>query len=701
MLRREALAALSLVVVLPCVPLRATDPADEAVAPAPASLGGLQRLYPWPEDTSNLVLNPSFEELDQTGKLKDWIVGEAAHLFPDAQPRTGSSSLHLKDSDQATYTPIARQSLSLAPGWYVLRAWARALNAGAESSTAGGRLSLWGTGVATDVVNGTTDWVKLERRDIPVWPGDTPLLRVEAYQKPPGSVFFDDVALHRLAPPPVEAFVLYPNYRGALFSDRAQDILVRVTLRPEELQRTAGEITVRLSLQTPTGAVVAVRDFAGLDRPTDLALDASSAPLGRFDLKVQALERTAGNVLWEYPPYTIVKLSGGDRAALRITVDPDNAAVIDGQRRFVLGIYDTTGYSLDPAWYEPRIAKIAEAPLNMYINYWLGRAPDSALQALASTLQSHGMKYLHTVNTWYESAPDWGLLPACDGTPASATTEAAYTACRARALSDIPGLAGWYTADERLAEEVPPVFSQFTTLRESRLDGLTFIAQNRPQELVRWRDSADVVGVDPYPIYNIPEGSLSPLETVTAWVDHARQATGGSRPVWAVIQYFPFGSNGHWPTFDELRSMSYMAIVAGARGLLYWSYGAKGLSWVQDPELKEEYWQRLVRVTREIHSLEPVLLSPERPGIVAGVEPAAGLRLVARSWGRARYVIAVNNTPRANVSVTFTLGRPASRVDVVAEQRSITPSETTFTDVFGAYETHVYKIRSRSRLPRR
>jgi hypothetical protein len=668
------------------------DGPDTLSAADPAPLGGLQRLHIWPEDPANLVSNPSFEQHDTNGGVSGWLIGDPVHLAPAATGRTGGWGLELRDADQATYTPIARQSLALAPGWYTLRGWARATDAGTLGSTAGGRISLYGLGIATDVVNGTTAWRMLQRREFVVRPGDAPSLRIEAYQRPPGTVLFDDIGLHRLAPPAAETFLLYPNYRGTLFADRPQLIRVRTTVRPEELRRAAADLVVRLSLHAADGTVAASREFAGYAGSAELSVSAALAPQGRYELRTAVLDRSTRAVLWTYPPYTIVKLAAAERAQMRTFVDPDNTAVFDGRRRFVLGLYDTTGYSSDPGWYEPRISKIAEAPFNLYINYWLGRAPDSALQALGTTLRSHGMRYLHTVNTWYETAADWAQLPPCGGQLATVLGQAAYVTCRSKALGAIPGIAGWYTADEAAAESAPPVFAQYASLRSGHRDGLTFIAQNSPHELGRWRDAADVIGVDPYPIYNIPEGTLSPFEMVSNWVDDAQRATERSRPVWAVIQYFPFGGNGHWPTFAELRSMSYLAVVSGARGLLYWSYGAKGLSWVQDPALREEYWQRLVRVTREVHALEPVLLSAERPRLVTAVGGGEGIRFISRVWGRERYVIAVNTTAQPRPAVTFTLRRPIARVEALGEARTISAAANTFSDAFGPYEAHVYRI---------
>ena len=113
------------------------------------------------------------------------------------------------------------------------------------------------------------------------------------------------------------------------------------------------------------------------------------------------------------------------------------------------------------------------------------------------------MWYLHMLNTWYSGNFWWKYSSDCGGD-------------RRRH----PGLAGWYTADERKADEAERVFHQYTILRSAAPGGITFISQNKPQELLRWRDAVDVMGVDPYPIFgnypnDFPEPPLAPLEMVT------------------------------------------------------------------------------------------------------------------------------------------------------------------------------------------
>jgi len=56
-----------------------------------------------------------------------------------------------------------------------------------------------------------------------------------------------------------------------------------------------------------------------------------------------------------------------------------------------------------------------------------------------------------------------------------------------------------------------------------------------------------------------------------------------------------------------------------ARGLFFWSFGARGLSWVKDKGKQAEYWRRAVAVCEELHRLEPALIAPDAPDVVTAV----------------------------------------------------------------------------------
>ena len=168
----------------------------------------------------------------------------------------------------------------------------------------------------------------------------------------------------------------------------------------------------------------------------------------------------------------------------------------------------------------------------------------------------------------------------------------------------------------------------------------------------------------------------------------------GARPVWTVIQFFRLNSLSHFPTEQEVHDMSWMAITEGARGVFYWSYGLRGLDWgKRDPVLRQQRYDELVNVTREISALEPVLLAPDSP--VLSANSAAGTVITKEKDLKdgSRYLISYNHGGDS-VTASFTLRRPAHAVSVDGENRSISPDQggSRFKDTYAPFQAHVYKI---------
>ena len=178
-----------------------------------------------------------------------------------------------------------------------------------------------------------------------------------------------------------------------------------------------------------------------------------------------------------------------------------------------------------------------------------------------------------------------------------------------------------------------------------------------------WRDVFDVFGTDPCPLMNRKAGrplSLAGDETRVSW-----EATQGSRPLWMVMQFFQGWSTDRWPTQEELRTMSLMAVTEGARGLFYWSFGSRALLWVSDPRQREDYWQRLVEVTKELKTLEPALVAPDALEVVTDISDNQirwRTRAVDGKWFVFAYLPATSFSDRfedneAEVVFTFEDGR--------------------------------------------
>jgi hypothetical protein len=113
---------------------------------------------------------------------------------------------------------------------------------------------------------------------------------------------------------------------------------------------------------------------------------------------------------------------------------------------------------------------------------------------------------------------------------------------------------------------------------------------------------------------------------------------------------------------------------------------------VKDPKDKEARWAELVRVTKEIHALEPVLLAPDAQ--VVSRESSNG---VVRALGKAmpdgnRYLFA-DNTRNSPTRVTWTLAAPAAEAFDLSTGKTAKVDDAAITTELAPYEVRRVRLR--------
>jgi len=78
------------------------------------------------------------------------------------------------------------------------------------------------------------------------------------------------------------------------------------------------------------------------------------------------------------------------------------------------------------------------------------------------------------------------------------------------------------------------------------------------------------------------------------------------KPIWVGVQSYK-KKDSRYPTPLEYRSQAYVAIINGAKGLMWYGGSVTGGIFLN---LEEGHWDDLKKLARELHDLEPVLLSP-------------------------------------------------------------------------------------------
>ncbi len=204
----------------------------------------------------------------------------------------------------------------------------------------------------------------------------------------------------------------------------------------------------------------------------------------------------------------------------------------------------------------------------------------------------------------------------------------------------------------------------------------------------------EYIAVDPNPISE----PSRPLFTMGMWAD---QISGGNRrtPTIGMPQVF-----GGWPiahrvpTYDEVRGLTYLAVIHGAKGIIYRDFSSLRPFFDQSDALWDirkipELWSDIPVLNRELRALAPYFLGyrVERTGISLEQDDFIDYG----SWREDESVLLVAvNVYEGDIDAVFSLERGSygDEIEVLFEERTIEKEETGFTDHFGPFETHVYRL---------
>jgi hypothetical protein len=258
---------------------------------------------------------------------------------------------------------------------------------------------------------------------------------------------------------------------------------------------------------------------------------------------------------------------------------------------------------------------------------------------------------------------------------------------------DHPALLAWYIADEPELKSLTPEMLRLQTDQVIAHDGVhpTCMAVVRPRFVTQYRDACHIVMLDQYPIPH------QPLTWLSDSLDEARIEVGMER-TWAVIQAFggdEYAAQGWpvFPSFNEMRSLAYLAIVHDAQGLFFFSY--------KSAKAEKDRWEILARVVDELSRLSGWLIRSPRHGelSLAIRSPfkvdAGGNSAVHHQWKvmKDEGLLIMVNTIDKEVEIGLD-GLPphVTSASVLFEDRRIALKEGNLRDTFGPHQTHVYLL---------
>ena len=472
---------------------------------------------------------------------------------------------------------------------------------------------------------GTKDWQKIEFFTRPIPPTTTKSLLV-AYCTPRalGKAYFDDITVTPYEDPTVGR-MFSSAYRNTAASGKVKfgvALSVPEQYSPEETKGVFSYVDAK-GAKTEVSVTPAARD------KVFLSLDAAQLKEGDSEVGF-ALQAPDGKTLGTS---SLAFHRPAKMPKRRVFIDEHQRAIVDGKPFFPLGMYSSVKW---------RRAEYVKGPFNTIASY----LPLDAVEM--DFFHTNGVKVIYSVKDMHPAMPERTPSTVTDEATASAYVHGVVDAFRTH-----PALLAWYVNDESTLERFDALRMRKELLERIDPDHPTWAVLYQFEMMRDMSPTFDILGVDIYPVTD------DPLSRVTAGARRTSDAMLGLRPMWHVPQSFDWGvfrkdkpgaPPYRMPTVEEMRSMSWQFIAAGANGLIYYGFSTIMPQKRKDgtPFSFDKAFADVCTVAEEVKRYIPVLLSVEDAPSVTGAPAAWGLR-VWRKDGET-WLLAVNAQDAADAA---------------------------------------------------
>lgn len=249
------------------------------------------------------------------------------------------------------------------------------------------------------------------------------------------------------------------------------------------------------------------------------------------------------------------------------------------------------------------------------------------------------------------------------------------------AFKDHPALLSYYINDEPDGQGRPPAILEAAYQLIHELDPYhpVSIVFMMPQKANDYKNTMDIAMTDPYPIPGPADKVMDDLTQYTTAYQYEKS-------VWLVPQ--AFGGQEMWnrePTGAEIRLMTYMGLIGGAKGIQYYVHAPGNLN----PQ-SVSAWSAASNVAVETAQMTSFLLSADVAPAIHADDPK--ILTKAYSYQGNTLLIAVNNENKPKAYTLTTSLQENATAQCWFENREVALENGVVHDIIDAYGTRVYLI---------
>ena len=221
------------------------------------------------------------------------------------------------------------------------------------------------------------------------------------------------------------------------------------------------------------------------------------------------------------------------------------------------------------------------------------------------------------------------------------------------------------------------------------------VRRNHPEDYPEYLKGCDIASFDIYPVNHDKSEVSGKLWFVAQGVERLVKWSGGEPVVWNCLECTRIGDVDRKPTPHQVRCEAWMSLIHGSRGLIYFVHQFK-------PTFREaallddsEMLAAVTALNHQIVELAPVLNSPtiRDAAKVRSDNSEVPIAMMVKRHKGATYLFAVGMREGVTMA-TFTLeGINAEKVvNVLGEDRMIAAKDGAFSDRFGPWDVHLYRV---------
>jgi len=556
-------------------------------------------------EEQNLLQNPGFES-GTTG----WSSEISKGIIDKEVFKSGTASFRYERKDPNKYDIISQSLGSVSPGDVIhFSGWVKGKDIATKelNSEKGAGVFVQGYnavgkyihGEFSTTLSGTFDWTYLKGIYVVPQGVSKVAFRFFLRSKSTGTVWFDDFLAYIEKPNHLIVTPQNPYYRGYIFENNRTPWTLEIQFNDIK----SDDWILNASIVNGDGKQIHKESAfkPGRSGISQLSWQPTSGLSSGKYKWVLSLEDQKNTIIEQH----IIDLTLLDESP-EVYIDREGFTVKGGRRIFPLGIYLGEGAKKgDWANSDENLGKISAAGFNTVLSYYYGNRNDAA--KYFATARQHNLNVVYNLKDIYDGLNTYRDLKQ----PALSATKNIIERYKGE-----PNLLAWYINDELGLGKISGIAHLYEQLKELDINHPAFQVENKLNAFSYFYNFADVFGSDPYPV----EGKeVASLNAVTNWTNQTVAASKGKKGVWQVVQMqdmaFHKKQPNRPPTLDEMRNMSYQAIIGGAKGLFYFAY-----HWLwnaHDANKKRVFsasafsnrWTDVESLMDEINNIVPVILN--------------------------------------------------------------------------------------------